>query len=532
MKRILIRNGFIVDGSGEPGYRGDLLVEGGHIKAMGPALNIPGADEIVDADKLAVTPGFIDIHSHSDGSVFVDPLSRNKLLQGVTSEVVGNCGFSPFPLSQDPQRLDQVLRLMSSLSFGLPAEGLSWRDFAGFADAADRGGLGVNFLPLIGHGPLRVTAMGSAQRAPTPDEMAEMAALLRRDLEQGAWGLSSGLAYAPGSFAESAEIEALCREVRQQDALYVSHIRNEGDDVLPSIDELIEVGRKTGCRVHISHLKAMGVKNWHQTDVILRKLKEARAAGVDVAADQYPYNASSTMLAMLVPKWANDGGVIKMLERLETPGVRERALEGIEEAMAARGGPERVLVAACRRSYDPPVCGRSIADIASQFGLSPAETVAKLLLDSENAVQAIYLSMADEDVEAIMADPDIMIGSDSMYDDRDPAHCHPRAYGTFPRVLGLYVRRKGILTLEAAVRKMTALSAARIGLRDRGLLKPGYVADITVFDPETVTDKGDYVKADRKPEGIVHVMVSGQWALRDGEITGVRAGRVLKKPRR
>lgn len=529
MKKILFKNAFIIDGSGKPGENGSVLIEGDRIKAVEYGCSAMDADEIVDVEGLVVAPGFIDIHSHGDAMMFIDRASEIKLKQGVTSEVVGNCGFSPFPVSEDPEKRQLFSELMNSLDFHFPPDGLGWTDFTSYAAFVGEEGFGTNLLPLVAHGALRVTSMGSSQRKPTEAEMNKMVELLKESLEQGAWGFSTGLAYAPGSFAESEEIEKLCQEIKRQNSFYTSHIRNENDDVLISIDEVIEMGRKTGCKVNISHLKAMGVRNWHQTDVILKKIYDARAEGVDVSADQYPYPASSTILGILVPKWANDGGAVKMCERLESPELRESILVEIEKNMETRGGPERILITTSEVSYDPPIGGKSIAEIAGQFQLSPIETVAKLIVDNVNAVMAIYLSLADEDVEEILKDPTIMVGSDGMVNVEYPEFSHPRTFGTFPRVLGLYVREKKSLSLETAIMKMTSLPAERIGLADRGLLKPGYIADITIFDPKVIIDKGTYVKANQSPEGIIHVMINGNWAIRDEKMTGEKLGKILKR---
>lgn len=533
LKTLLIKNAFLVDGSGSPGKRGSLLIKGERIERVDTeeAITDEKVDEVIDAKGWAVSPGFIDIHSHQDAMIFVDSLSEAKLRQGVTTEVTGNCGFGPFPAPKDKEKLKIFTDLMKSLDFKFPETGLFWTDFDSFMEAVEGREFGTNLLPLVAHGALRVNIMGGDQKKPTTEEMNEMVVLLKNTLDQGAWGMSSGLAYAPGSFAEPEEIVELCREIKRQKSYYVSHIRNEGDQVLPSIDEIIDVGRKTGCRVNISHLKAMGVANWHQADILLGKINNAKKEGIDVSADQYPYPASSTILGVLVPKWANDGGTMEMCERLQNREENPTLLQEIEANMMSRGGPDRIIITRCATVYDPPVGGKTISEIAKEFNLSAIDTVAKLIIESSNAVMAIYLSIADEDVEEILKDKDIMVGSDGLVNMEYPQYSHPRAFGTFPRVLGKYVRENKTLSLESAIRKMTSLPAERIGLTDRGLLKPGYIADITVFDPTTIIDKGTYTHANQHPVGIHYVMMNGEWIIKEGELTGKKCGKILRKDR-
>ena len=532
MKTLLIKNALLIDGSGRKPYLGSLLVCENRIMNIiaADASNLDDEiDEILDVDGLALAPGFIDIHSHADAKLFVDPLSEAKLRQGVTTEVTGNCGFSPFPAPKDKKRLSLFSQLITSFDFDFPESGITWTDFNSYVSATGEEGFGTNLLPLVGHGALRTTVMGSDQRKPTEAEMEKMRLLLQESLKQGAWGMSSGLAYAPGSFTELTEIEILCKEIQKQDSYYTSHIRNENDDVLKSIDEIIEVGRKIGCKVNIAHLKSMGVSNWYLADTILEKLENAKVQGVDISADQYPYPASSTILGILVPKWANDGGAKKMCERLTHLDTEGTLLDEIEKNMNTRGGPDRIIITRYKALYDPPISGKTITQIAKEFGLSPAKTIAKLIADNSNAIMAIYISIAEVDVETILKNKDIMIGSDGMVNMEYPQYSHPRTFGTFPRVLGQYVRDKKLLSIELAVKKMSSLPARRIGLTDRGLLIEGYVADLTIFDPQTILDRSTYVKANERPIGIHHVMVNGQWVIKNGEITGARPGKILRK---
>ncbi len=529
MSTLILKNLVLIDGSGEPRKKATIFIKDGVIELVGGSELVVEADEIFDLAGLVVAPGFIDIHSHADAYIFVDPLAEAKLRQGVTSEVTGNCGFGPFPAPSNPVQIQLFSELMTSLDFQFPEKGITWTDLNSFIETLGEKGLGTNILPLVAHGALRVSVVGSKQQKPTEVEIKKMASLLKDNLEQGAWGMSTGLAYAPGSFADFEEILELSKEVKRNNSYYTSHIRNEGNEVFESIDEIIEIGRQSGCRVNISHLKTLGVENWYQSDKLLNKIKDAKKEGIDISADQYPYPASSTILGILVPKWANDGGTSQMCQRLQSEELRFSILKEIEENMEARGGAERILITNCAKQYFPPVGGKSIQEISEQFKISPTETIAKLIVDNNNAVMAIYLSIADEDVEEILQDETVMVGSDGMINMDNPQYSHPRTFGTFPRVLGYYVREKKSLSLETAIKKMTSLTAERIGLENRGLVKKGYVADLVIFDPKTIIDKSTYVNANQYPIGIHHVMMSGEWIIKDGELTGKTVGQILRK---
>ncbi len=529
MGTVLLKNLVLIDGTGEERREGTILIKDEVIERIEEKDFIMEVDEVIDLGGLVVAPGFIDIHSHADAYLFVNPLAEAKLRQGVTSEVSGNCGFGAFPVPTNPEKLKLFTELMTSLDFQFPEKGITWNDLSSFRERLKNEQLGTNILPLVAHGALRVSVMGSKQEKPTDQEMKEMISLLKENLEQGAWGFSTGLAYAPGSFAEFEEILELAKEVKRQDSFYTSHIRNEGDDVLQAIDEIIEIGRLSHCRINISHLKAMGVKNWYQADKLLNKIKDAKAEGIEVSADQYPYPASSTILGILVPKWANDGGAAKMCQRLQSEELRCSILAEIEANMEARGGADRIIIANCAKKYPIPIEGRTIREIANQFGLSPVETIAKLIIDNTNAVMAIYLSIADEDVEKILKDETIMVGSDGMINIVNPQYSHPRAFGTFPRILGHYVREKKTLSLERAIKKMTSLPAEKIGLKNRGLIKEGFIADLVIFDSETIIDKSTYINASQYPVGIESVMMSGKWIIKNGKLTGIKVGEILIK---
>lgn len=373
--------------------------------------------------------------------------------------------------------------------------------------------------------------MGMADRPPTAAELARMEELLTMALNQGAWGMSTGLIYPPGSYAATGELISLATVLSRHNSLYTSHIRSESDSIDAALDEAISIGTKTGVRVQVSHLKAMG-SNRGRARELLERLASARASGVDVGADQYPYSASATTLTAVVPQWAHSGGVNALLERLADPALRSKLESGIGIEMARREGAAGIVVTGCRSEKNRQLSGQTVAAIAERWGCAPAEAVVRLIREEEGNVGAIFFSMAEEDVATILADPLVAVGSDghalnAAEDATEPTH--PRSYGTFPRVLGHYVRGERLLPLETAIHKMTGLPASRLGFTDRGLVRQGYVADLVLFDPATIADRATYSEPHRYAIGVVHLLVGGRFVIRNGKLTGERPGRVLKK---
>ncbi|MBI5581409.1 MAG: D-aminoacylase [Deltaproteobacteria bacterium] len=524
----LFRQATVVDGSGGPPVNVDVAVVGERITAVGPGL--PGrAATIIDAADLVLSPGFIDIHSHTDATIFKNPSADSKLLQGVTLEVTGNCGLGCFPLTESRRHLLQDFLKMHE--FGLPEEGLDWKDMQTFADRLDGLGLGLNLAPLVAHGALRIAAMGSDDRPPEPGEMAEMKALLKEMLFQGAWGFSTGLIYPPGSYAVTDELIELSRVLVPYNALYASHIRGEGATLMKAIDEAIQIGRQAGVKVEVSHLKALGQANWGLGRAALDKLARARREGVDIAADQYPYEASQTALSVLVPAWAHIGGVAQMRKRLLDAQSAPRLKSDIKTALIERGGPSRIMIFRAGSEHNLAFSRKSLSEVAESWNLVPEDAVIRLLRE-DASVSAVYFSLSDDDVTAILQSDQVAIGSDGRaltVSSNSTETTHPRSYGTFPRVLGHFVREKGLLSLATAIYKMTALPASRLGLADRGLVRPGYAADLVLFDPSVVAARATFENPHQYPMGISLVMVNGKVAARNGNPTAERAGRVLRK---
>ena len=494
---IVIEGGKIVDGTGGPWYYGDVGIKNGRIKKIGDLKNSPTVKRI-NARGLVVAPGFIDIHTHTDEEIEKLPLARNYMQQGVTTVVGGNCGDSIYPVGE---KLAALKRL----------------------------GLGINFALFVGHATIRRQVMGMADRAPTQGELNKMKEWVAKAMEQGAVGLSTGLYYAPGSYARTEEIIELAKVVVPYGGIYTSHIRDESDyniGLVAAVREAIEIGEKADIPVQISHFKALGKPVWGKSVEILNLVKTARARGVDVTFDQYPYVASATSLkGALVPDWAQSGGDHKMKERLLDPATRPKVREGMLVSLDKRGGPEKLFIATF--APDPKIEGKHLAEIGKIKGMEPVDAAIEILISGDASV--VSFNMLDEDLIRLMQSPIGMVASDGSLVEFNKGVPHPRYYGTFPRVLGKYVREDGVLTLEEAVRKMTSAPAHRIGLVDRGLIKEGMIADITIFNPDTVKDKATFEKPHQYPSGIDYVIVKGQLAISNGAWTGIKAGQVLDR---
>jgi len=484
---LAISGGVVADGSGAPAFTADVGIAGGRIVAVG-ALAQP-AQRVIDARGLVVAPGFIDVHSHDDMALIRGPRLDFKMMQGVTTVVVGNCGSGVAPVTAAYRQYYEVF-LSSVLG---PAADFSWSTTAEFYTTLEKAGPSLNVAAFAPHGTLRFAVMGMEPRPPSSGEMEQMKELLEEALAAGAIGLSSGLVYAPGAFATTEELVELCRVVACHGGIYASHIRDEGDHLLEAVAEAISIGREAGVPVQISHHKASGRRNWGKVVDSLALIDRARAEGLDVTVDVYPYTAGSTFLSMILAGGAEEGGL------------------------------EDVLVAAA--PHHPELEGKSLQQIGELMALPPLEAGQKLVQEDPSAV-AIAFTMAEEDVRRVMAHPAAMFGSDGI--PSAGGKPHPRLYGTFPRVLGTYVRREKVLGLEEAVRKMTDLPARKHHLTERGRLAPGYHADVTVLDPRCINDIAIYQDPRRYPDGIRYVIVNGEVVVEASRHTGKSVGRVLR----
>ncbi|MGW7687236.1 N-acyl-D-amino-acid deacylase family protein [Kribbella sp. NPDC054772] len=510
--RVAVTGGLVVDGTGADPSPATVLVEDDRITALLPPGEVPSGAEIIDATGNIVAPGFVDLHSHADFSLDTSPAAESQLAQGVTTLVAGNCGWSPFPVTD----LDT---LRAGTAFLGSEHAWSWTDLAGFAATLEPA---VNLALQVGHCTLRIAAMGSAQRPPTPDELRLMQDLLRAAADQGAVGFSTGLIYAPGAYASPEEVAALVATAADCGLLYSTHIRNEVAGLLDALDEAIGAARAGGARLEVSHLKAVGQANHGLVHAALDRLD--RAADVDLGWDAYPYTATSTTLTTRLPTWALAGGTL--LDRLADPVERSR----IADALRADSllSPDSVVIASLPPGRYEDSRGLSLADIARNDGVDAAEIVLRILESHEAAVSVVNHAMDEDDVTTVLEHPKTAIASDGwIMDATGPGHPHPRNFGTFPRVLGHYARDRAVLTLPEAIRRMTALPASRLGFTDRGVISPGAIADLVVLDPDEIVDRSTYDDPWQLSVGVTHVLVAGQTAWADGVPTGRRPGRVI-----
>lgn len=515
MADLLIAGASVVDGTGAPARVASVRISGDRIQAV-LERDEPEPEGLprIDGAGRVLAPGFVDAHSHSDLSPFVEPAMESMLRQGVTTLVVGNCGTSPFPVEGAPE---------AAALTGATAEeiGCDWASFGAYLERVDACRPALNVAALVGHGALRRAAMGEDQRrAPTETELEAMRSRLRTALDEGAFGMSTGLIYAPGLHATTAELAAVAGALGEAGGVYASHIRGESETVFDAVTEAIEIGRRAGVPAHVSHLKVEGSAMWGRSGQLLEVIDRERSQGADVSADQYPYTAWETSLSSSLPSWVTPS---ELPDASSDPTRRGALLEALEE----RESWERVAVGA--HVSAPDLTGRTIVEIAADRGLGPAETVVELLLADPNTGMVGH-GMHEDDVRRILARPDVFVGTDGLaVTPQGPLGeyaVHPRYYGTFPRILGRYVRDEGLLTLEAAVRKMTALPAERFGLSRRGRIEPGAFADLVLFDPALVADRATYERPHAYAEGVELVLVNGRVAW-DGS-GGERAGRALR----
>ena len=520
----IIKNGKIIDGSGTPWFKSDIAILNNKIEKIAK-LTEDNAKTIIDAEGLVVSPGFIDIHTHSDLTVLVNGKSESKIRQGVTTEVIGNCGSSPAPAyGEGYKHLKEELK-----DYGLSYD---WKSYKKFLEVMNKKDKSVNIVPLVGHGALRRSVLGYENRKPNLEELNKMKNLLKKAMKAGAIGFSSGLIYPPSSYAETEELIELAKTAAEFGGIYTTHMRYEGEKLVEGVKEAIKIGEESGISVQISHHKVTVKNSWGLVSGTLEMMREARKRGVDVSCDVYPYPATSTGLDSILPDWAHEGGLEDLLERLENKITKSEIIKFLEKNERPRGF-ENIMVTSIHSNENKRFEGKNIRDIGDELGITAEETVIKLVLEEKAKVGMIRFAMSENDIKKVISDPLAMICSDagSRADHGSLAEGkpHPRAFGTFPRVLGKYSRDENVISLEKAIYKMTGLTAWRLGLQNKGLLKEGMDADITIFDPEIIEDKATFVNPLQYPAGIAKVIVNGKIVIEDGQHTGSLPGKLVVK---
>jgi N-acyl-D-amino-acid deacylase len=500
---LLITGGTILDGTGTPGFAGDVGIRDGRIvRVSREPLDATDAAGVIDAAGLVVAPGFIDLHAHLEPLPML-PGAESHVRQGVTTALGGPDGSSPWPVGE-------------------------------YLDKQQTDGVGMNIGMLVGHNTIRREVMQAADRAPTDGELARMQEMVGQAMDEGAFGLSTGLRYIPGAFAGTEEVIALARVAGERGGIYTSHLRDEGFHLLEGVQEGIRIGAEAEIPVILTHHKVVGAPMWGSSAQTVALIDSARAQGIDVSADQYPYTASHTGISILVPSWALADGDNALQRRLEDPVLRDSIRAGLLwNLVNDRGGNDLSRVQFSTVSWDRSLEGRTLRDWAERDGLDTGiETGVDLVLEAmrRGGANAIFHVMDEEDIERIMRHPETVPASDGRLSEPGVGHPHPRAYGTFPRVLGRYVRERGVLTLEDAVRRMTSLAASRLGLEDRGRIAEGAWADLVLFDPATVVDRSTFAEPHQYPEGIPWVIINGVPAVADGVFTDLRPGTMLRRP--
>lgn len=529
---LLIRNGTIYDGSGQPAFTGDVAIDDDTITTVGAVGQAQGRTEL-DASGLAVAPGFINMLSWATESLIADGRSQSDIRQGVTLEVMGE-GTSPGPLNAAMKH--EVVERQDDIKYDV-----TWTTLSQYLEHLIQRGVSPNVASFVGMGTVRIHTLGYKNRPPTPTELRQMQALVRQAMEEGALGLASALIYVPDCFASTDELVALAQVVAEYDGLYISHIRSEGIRLLEGLDELITIAREAHVRAELYHLKVAGRANWGKLEAVIQRIEAARASNLTITADMYPYAAGATGLDAAMPPWVQEGGHRAWVERLKDPAVRERLQQEMmrpgetwENLYAEAGSPENVLLVGFRNDALKPLAGRTLAEIAAERGASPEDTIIDLVIEDDSRVGAVYFLMSEDNLRKQITLPWVSFDSDAASLAPEgvflKSHPHPRAYGTFARLLGQYVRNEKLIPLEEAIRRLTTLPATNLKLDRRGALRPGFFADVAIFDPATIQDHATYAQPHQYATGMVHVLVNGQPVLRDGEHTGALPGRVVRGP--
>ena len=529
---VVIRGGTVYDGlGGAPGVA-DLAIDDDTVSAIGPAGTLSGDIEI-DATGLAVSPGFVNVLSWANESLLVDGRAQSDIRQGVTLEVMGE-GWSMGPLTE--QMRENRLARQDDLKYDIP-----WTTFGEYMEHLEAQGVSPNVASFVGATTVRVHEIGYEDRAPTGSELERMKEIVRQSMREGALGVGSSLIYAPAFYADTEELVALTSAAGEYGGMYISHLRSEGTRLLEALEELIEIARRAGVPAQVYHLKAAGRDNWPKLDSAIARIEEARADGLSITADMYTYTAGATGLDASMPPWVQEGGYEAWADRLRDPEIRARVAEEMrtptdewENFFVAAGSPDRILLVGFGADSLKPLTGKTLAEVAESRGTSPAETAMDLVIQNGNDVGTVYFLMSEENVRKKVGLPWVSFDSDAGAPSAEgvflKSNPHPRAYGSFARLLGRYVREEGVISLQEAIRRLTSFPARTFGIARRGVLKPGAFADVVVFDPRRIIDRATFAEPHQYAEGVVHVFVNGVPTLRDGEHTGATAGRFVRGP--
>ena len=518
---VLIKGGTVYDGTGSAPFKADIAIQNDRIVAIGN-LKHARARTVVEARGLAVAPGFINMLSWSVTSLIVDGRSQSEIRQGVTTEIFGE-GSSMGPLNAEMKQ--RALAQQGDFKFDIP-----WNTLAEYLTYMEKRGVAPNVASFIGAGTIRTYVIGLEDKKATPEQLRQMREVVRRDMEAGALGIGSALIYAPDTYATTEELIEMCKEAAKYQGKYISHIRNEGDVVVEAVEELLRISREAGIPAEIYHLKASGEKNWDKIDRVIAMVNAARRQGLNVRANMYLYTASSNAIDSRIPSWAHSGGDEALYRRLEDPATRKR----ISDEMHQRGPMPRTLLVGFRPAKLKPLIGKTLAEVAATRGKDEVETLLDLVTEARSRIQVVTFTMSEENIRKELRQPWISFGSDASSMAPEgvfvESSTHPRAYGNFARLLGKYVREEKVISLQEAVRRLSALPATNLGLDRRGFIKRDYFADVVVFDPRTITDKATYENPHQYAVGMKHVFVNGVQVLKDGEHTGAKPGRALWGP--
>src|SRR5437667_320282 len=528
----IIKGGTVYDGTGGEGRVADVAIRGDRIVGVGDfASAVP--KKTIDARGLAVAPGFINMLSWSNESLIQDGRSQSEIRQGVTTEIMGE-GESMGPLND--RMKTRLVREQTDIKFEI-----KWNTLAEYLHYLEKRGISCNVASFLGATTVREYVIGLEDKQPTPEQLDEMRELVRKEMEAGALGIGTSLIYPPAFYAKTEELIELCKVAARYQGKYISHIRSEGNQLLPALEELIRISREAGLPAEVYHIKAAGKKNWPLLDQMIARIEAARKEGLKITADMYAYTASGTGLDACLPPWTQDGGYTALFTRLRDKATREKIAAEVrtdsdawENIYLSVGSPDKILLAGFKSEQLKPLTGKSLAEVAKARGKDPVETIMDLLVEDESRISAIYFEMAEENVRKEMTKPWISFGSDEASQAPEgvflKSNPHPRAYGNFARVLGKYVREEKLISLSDAVRRLSGLPATNLGLDRRGFIKEGMFADLVVFDPATIADRATFVQPHQYAAGVKHVFVNGQQVLKDGEHTGATPGRALSGP--